>query len=72
MSEEGDLTEGDGLGEEGTSSMDMMYIHKLIKVNHCAEHRKEERGRGGWETVEGLNECCVHVCLYHSELHQDV
>ena len=54
MSEEGDLTEGDGRGEEGNTSMDMMYIHKLIKVNHCAEHGEGGEGEGiGWELGEG-------------------
>ena len=45
MSEEGDLTVGDGRGEEGNTSMVMMYIHKLMKVNHYAELGKEGRGR---------------------------
>ena len=44
MSKEGDLTEGNGMGEEGNTSMDMIYIHKRIKINHCAEHRKKVRG----------------------------
>ena len=45
MSKEGNLTEGDGRGEEGNTLMNMMYIHKLIRVNHYAEHGKEGRGR---------------------------
>ena len=72
MSEEGDLTEGDGRGEEGNTSMDMMHIHKLIKVSHCAEHGKEGRGGNRVGTGGGLIECCVYICLYHPELHQDV
>ena len=52
MSEGGDLTEGDGRGEEGrNTSMDMIYMHKLINANHCAEHGKEEGI--GWELGEG-------------------
>ena len=34
--------EGDGRGEEGNTLMRRMYIHKLIKVNHYAEHGKEK------------------------------
>ena len=36
---------GGGRLEEGNTSMDMMYIHKLIKVNHCTEHSKVGRER---------------------------
>ena len=71
MSEEGDLTEGDGRGKRETSSMVMMYIHKLIKVNHCAEHGKERRGRNGVGIGGGLIERCVHVYFYPPEPHQD-
>ena len=46
MSKEGDLTEGDGRGEEGNTPMHMMYINKLTRVNQYAEHGKEGRGRG--------------------------
>ena len=45
MSKEGDLTEGDGRGEEGNPLMHMMCAHKLIRVDHYAEHGKEGRGR---------------------------
>ena len=45
MSKESDLTEGDGSREEGNTPMYMMYINKLIRVDHYAEHGKEERGR---------------------------
>ena len=54
MSKEGDLTEGDGRGEEGNTLMHRMYIHKFIKVNYYAEHEKEGRGRvWEWELGEG-------------------
>ena len=45
MGKEGDLTEGDGRGEEGNTLMHRMYIHKLVKVNHYAEQEKEGRVR---------------------------
>ena len=48
MSREGDLTEGDGRGEEGNTLIHRMYIHELIKVNYYAGHKKEGRGRE-WE-----------------------
>ena len=54
MSKEGDLTEGDGRGEEENTLMHRMYIHKFIKVNYCAKQEKEEMGREwGWELGEG-------------------
>ena len=51
MSNEGDLTEGDGRGKEGITLMCRMYIHKYIKINYYAEHEKEGRGKewgGNW------------------------
>ena len=70
MSKEGDLTEGDGKGEEGNTLMYRKYIHKYIKVNYYAEGGKGEgRGVGIWG---GLIDLCVHVYFYHPETHQDV
>ena len=71
MSEEGDLTEGDGREKERNTSMGLVCIYKLIN-NHYAKYGKEGRGMNKVGTGGGLNECCVHVCLYHPEFHQDV
>ena len=45
MHKEGDLTEGAGRGVEGNTLKHMIYIHKLIRLNHYAEHEREGRGR---------------------------
>ena len=60
---------GGGRLEEGNASMDMMYIQKLIKANHCVEHRQEGREwDGNWGRAQGV----LCACIYHPELHQDV
>ena len=45
MNKEGDLTEESWEGVEGNTLKHMMYIHKLIRLNHYAEQEKEGGGR---------------------------
>ena len=68
MSEDEDLTEGDEREEEGNTSTVMLYIQKLIKTNHFAEHGKESQGREWVGNYGGLNVSCVHVCFCHPGL----
>ena len=48
MSEEGELTGGDGREGEGNKLEHRMDLHKDIKVNYYAENRREGGGRRGW------------------------
>ena len=61
MSKEGDLTEGDGRGEEGNTLMHMMCIKNLSELITMLNMERREGGgnRVGFEG--GLNEQCVRA-----------